>query len=75
MLQETAEDRARRDVVGQPRHAGADRAEGAHHQLDFDAGLGCAIQRVNRVFVDQVVGLELDVRGTPGSGVLDLALE
>src|SRR5438445_8152836 len=49
VLEEPAEDRADPDVLGQPRHAGSDRAERAHQQVDTNAGDGRAVQGVDRL--------------------------
>ena len=51
------------DVLGQARDAGPQRADAADPQVDRDAGLRGAVQRVDHHLVDQRVGLEHDPGG------------
>ena len=59
--------------LGQPGHAGAQRADAADQQLDRHALLRGEVERVDHRLVDERVGLDPDPRRPPGSVVLDLA--
>ena len=65
VLEEPAEDRADLDVLGQPGHAGPQRADAAHPDVDLHPGLRGAVERVDELLVDDRVDLQGDVPG-PG---------
>ena len=56
-----------------PGDPGTQTADAAHDQVDLDAGLRCAIERVDHLGVDERVHLADDSRLAAGARVLGLA--
>src|SRR3546814_18425816 len=54
MLEKAPHDGTHPDVVGQPRHAGAQRAYAAHHQIDLHAGLAGLVQLGDDLLFEQI---------------------
>jgi hypothetical protein len=57
VFEEAADDRAHADVLRQARHAGTQRADAAHDQVDLDAGLAGFIQGLDDLGFEQRVHL------------------
>ena len=75
MLEETPDDRANRDVLRHPGHAGAQRAHSAHDQLDLHPGTRSAVEGLDRPLVDQRIHLGDHPGRAAGARVLGLAGE
>src|SRR5215211_580622 len=72
VFQEPPHDRPDPDVLAQPGDAGAKRTDAADDQVDADAGLGRAVERVDDPLIHDGVGLELDQPRPARADVLDL---
>ena len=74
MLQEPADDRAHPDILGEPRHSGPQCAYATNDQVDFDAGLRCAVKRFDHLSLKQGIHLGDDMRALATLGKLDFVL-
>ena len=70
MLEEAADDADDADALADARKPGPQTADAAHDQIDLDARLRRAIQRVDDLGVDERVHLADDARRTACRGVL-----
>ncbi|KOF51899.1 hypothetical protein AD428_23735, partial [Achromobacter sp. DMS1] len=68
MFQEAPHDGAHADVLGQARHAGAQRAYAAHDEVDFHAGLAGLVELLDDALFEQRVHLGHDARALAGLG-------
>ena len=75
VLKEAADDGSDLDVLRQARDAGPQAADAAYNELDRDAGLTRAIERVDHRLVDQRVELCPDLRRAAGFCVRDLIVD
>jgi hypothetical protein len=75
VLEELADDRADPDPLGDARDARLERARAADDEVDLDAGLRRAVERLDHRDVHDRVQLEDDPRRTTGGGVPDLAFD
>ena len=75
VLEELADDRAHPDPFRDARDARLQRAGAAHDEVDVDAGLGRAVQRLDDGHVDDRVELQDDARRPTGPRVGDLPLD
>src|SRR5262245_31941865 len=69
MLEETTDDAHDPYTITQARDAGAQAADTADDQVDLDAGLRCAIQRVDDLRIHERVHLADDARGPSRGGI------
>ena len=75
VLEEPPDDRFDADVLRHARHAGPQAANAAHHQIDFHALVGGAIERVDDLGMHQRVELGPDGAVAAGLGVGDLVFD
>ncbi len=75
MLEETAQDAADVDSLGQPLDPRTQRADGAHDQVDPHPLARGLVEGPDDLPVGQAVHLRLDPRRTAGPGMLDLPLD
>ncbi len=75
MLEESPDDRAHLDVIGDPGDAGTQRAHAAHDQVDAHAGARGPIQTLDGLWIHQGVELGDDAPALAGAGVCALALD
>ena len=70
VLEIAADDRAHRDPLRKPGHAGAQAADAAHDEVDARAGVGRRVELVDHLGVDEGVHLHRDARrpAAPGRG-------
>ena len=73
MFKETADDGANANAVGHAFDAGAQYAEAADDEVDFDAGLGGLIESVNDGWLEERIHLGDDVGGAACPGVFRFA--
>src|SRR6188472_2331050 len=66
VFEEASEDAANGDALAQALHAGPQRADAAHDEIDRDPGLRRLVQRVDDLLVDEAVELPGDPRGPAG---------
>src|SRR5947207_271146 len=60
VLEEATDDRFHSDALREARDAGAQAADAADHEIDFDAGARCRIERIDDLGVDERVHLHPD---------------
>ncbi len=60
MLEEAADHALDADMLAEPRHARAQAADAAHHEVDLHAGAGGRIEPVDQLRVDQRIELGPD---------------
>ena len=75
MLEEPAEDADDADVRRSPRELRAEAADAADDEVDFDAGLGGPVERLDRLGIDERVHLGDDAGRAPRARMDGLALD
>src|SRR4029453_13359114 len=75
VLEERTDDRSDRDVLGDPLEPWQQGAAGPTDDLDPDAVLRSAVERVDRLLVDDRVHLQHDPSVVPTRGVADLPVD
>ena len=74
MLQEATDDALDHDVLAHTRQAAPQAADAAHDQVDFHAGRRCAVERKDRIGIDQRVHLRDDASWAALARMLRLAI-
>ena len=75
VFEEAADNAAHTNAAADAANAGAQRADAAHEEIDFDSGLRSAIERLNHVFIEERIHLGDNARGTALAGVFGLAID
>src|SRR5262249_59731804 len=75
MFEETADDALDADVVGEAGYARPQTADTAHDEVDLDAGLRGAVERVDQLLIHDLVELDPDVAGPPRLHMRDLLVD
>ena len=73
VLEEAADDGADADAAGQALDAGAEDAEAADDEVDFDAGIGGVVESFDDAGLEERIHLGDDVGGAAGAGVFGFA--